>query len=511
MVADKSGQFPFDRRRAGVLVHVSSLAAKFGIGDFGPAAYALTDFLAQAGMSLWQILPLNPVNPSAGNSPYSSFSAFAVSPLFLSPKTLVADGLLASSDLDAMDEQSAGRINYNQVHETKAKVCSLVLANALPFLDNDAGFKAYCRENHFWLNDFALFMALKDAHQGLAWTKWPKDLRRRDPKSLELWRERLSLEILGQSFMQYLLDSQWSRVRAYCRRKGIAVLGDLPMYVSLDSADVWANPRLFQLDAEFRPLRVSGAPPDYFSKTGQFWGNPLYDWKTMAADGFCWWKQRMQRNAALFDAVRIDHFRGLAAYWSIPADARSAREGKWISGPGRAVLQALFQAVPDMPVVAEDLGEITPDVHVLRDAFCLPGMRILQFGFSGDPRENPHVPHNHVPCSVVYTGTHDNTTTRDWFQNELSLPERDRVGRYLGCPGLGEDEIASRLSMAALSSCARTCILPVQDILNLAAEGRMNMPSLAQGNWTWRMMPGDLQPALAAGLRTLVEMYGRLP
>jgi 4-alpha-glucanotransferase len=503
-----------DQRSCGVLLHISSLPSPYGIGDLGPQAHAFAETLAAAGLKHWQFLPLTPTSTFIGNSPYSSPSAFAGNPLFISPEILLADGLITHAELEAasyryLQDQNPARVNYeavsaqreyllNLAFERRTGAChsdssarallpvsSLLPLSARPPLQEDPSFCAFVRENSYWLDDYALFAAIKASFGGQSWIDWPESLKRRDPHALASWRASNASAVLRQQFIQYLFAAQWASLHKHCAELGIKLIGDLPIYVTHDSADVWSRPDLFKLDAQGQPLAVSGVPPDYFSPTGQRWGNPVYAWDKMRAENFAWWIKRLEYNLSLVDTLRLDHFRGFCAYWEIPADEATAINGKWVPAPGREFLAALRARFGELPLIAEDLGVITPDVRALMAEFDLPGMKVLQFAFGGDPAQSPDVPYRHPRRSVVYTGTHDNQTGKQWF-SEAPEQEKKTFTFYRG-QDLDPDYANEVLMRMALESRADVCILPMQDILRLGAEGRMNTPSSAKGNWEWRL------------------------
>lgn len=491
------------RRSAGVLLHVTSLPGPYGIGDLGPEARRWVDVLAGAKQTWWQTLPLTP--PGDGDSPYQSLSAFAGNPMLISPDDLVADGLLTRGEVRAATLPQ-GDVDYARVGESKAglraRVCERFHSGASPALKE--AFDGFRTANRAWLDDFTLFMALRAAHGNRSWTEWPRPLVRRNPEALRAARRELRNAIEDRALVQFLFFRQLAALRAYARSKGVSLIGDLPIFVSADSADVWANPQLFQLDRHSRPKRVAGVPPDFFSEDGQRWGNPLYDWKAMARDGFRWWANRCRAALVQADIVRIDHFRGFEAYWSIDAAQLTARRGRWVRAPGDALFRSLRKTLGALPFIAEDLGVITPEVETLRDDFGLPGMRVLQFGLGGPP-DNPFLPHNHVPHAVAYTGTHDNDTTAGWWRT-LSAKERRAARTY--ADGIDGDP-AYAVMRLAWSSVARTAIAPLQDVLGLGSEARMNTPGTPTGNWTWRAKAGDLTPRKFERLAELTERYGR--
>ena len=491
-------------RVSGILLHPTSLPGRFGIGDLGPEALEWVEFLAAAGQKLWQVLPLGPTG--YGDSPYQSFSAFAGNPYLVSPECLAEDGLLATADLESAPAFPSARVDFGPVIEWKlallARAHERFAAGAASALA--APYAEFRREHAAWLEDFALFMALKDAHGGAAWTTWEPGLAGRRPGALESARTRLAAAMDSQRGRQFLFFRQWAAVRAAAHDAGIRILGDVPIFVAHDSADVWANPGLFQLDARGAPTVVAGVPPDYFARTGQLWGNPLYRWDVMRRDGYAWWIARLRATLAMVDLVRLDHFRGFEACWEVPAGDPTAEHGRWVEGPGDHFFDAVRSALGALPVIAEDLGHITPPVVALRDWLELPGMRILQFAFGSSAR-NPYLPHNHVRNCVVYTGTHDNDTTRGWY---ASAPEKERhfARSYLGREG---GDFTWDLIRAGMASVADTFIVPLQDVLDLGPEARMNLPGRLGGNWGWRFRREQLTDASRDRLLDLTETYGR--
>jgi len=494
------------QRSAGLLLHPTSLPGRFGIGDLGPESERFLDWAVSAGQQLWQVLPLQPAG--GGDSPYSAASAFAGNPLLLSPERLVEEKLLPAEALDGVEEFPADRVDFGAVRGWKQKLLRFSWAR---FREEGPGnlredFEAFrAAERHaFWLPDWALFCALKVKFAGAAWTQWPPELALRETASLSGARRELAEEIAYQEFLQFLFFRQWGRVKSEANRRGIGLFGDVPIYVAHDSADVWAHRDLFDLDASGRPELLAGVPPDYFSETGQLWGYPLYRWDRMEQDNFAWWTERIRASLALADLVRIDHFRGFASYWAVPAGAPDARGGQWMPGPGEKLFRALSQALDNPAIVAEDLGTITPDVAELLSRLGVPGMRVLQFAFSEE--DSPHAPHRHVSNAVVYTGTHDNDTARGWF-SRLSASERRRLEDYLGrC-----EEIEWDLIRAAYASVADRAVVPLQDVFGLGSEARMNTPAKPSGNWTWRARSEDFTPERAERLKRLAELTGRKP
>lgn len=496
-------------RRCGVLLHVSSLPGRHGIGDFGPTAHEFIDFLAAAGQRLWQMLPLTPINAGAGNSPYSSYSAFAGNTLFVSPDLLVRQGILHPRDMAHPPFLSKDRVDYGAAAAWREKLLEQAFDNVFAGLRADRGFEAFCNKEAFWLDDYCLFKALKREQGGASWLSWPRGIRLREKEALAAARERLGYDILRERYAQYLFSQHWQSLRDYAAKRGVDLLGDVPIYVSLDSSDVWSHREIFELDDEGLPIYCAGAPPDYFSETGQMWGNPVYDWERQERDGYSWWQERLRHEASRFDMLRLDHFRGFCGFWQVPACEPTAENGLWIPGPGAKFFQAMLENVPGLSILAEDLGVITEDVVALMHRFGFPGMKILQFAFSPDMGKNFYIPHNIPTHSAVYTGTHDNNTIRGWFVEDLDDEGRKRFCDYAG-RGVAEDEVADAMIRMALGSVAETCVIPMQDYLNLGANGRMNMPGVAGGNWGWRMGPEAAREDLAARMRFLAGIYGRI-
>jgi 4-alpha-glucanotransferase len=489
-------------RSAGILLHPTSLPSPFGIGDLGPVASEWIDLLAGAGQTWWQILPLGPTG--YGDSPYQSFSAFAGNPNLLSPELLQRDGLLSNTDLAGF-HFPADHVDYGAVIPFKRGLLRRAWDHfqsgatpALRPLFDDFNARQAC-----WLDDYALFMALKDAHEGACWLDWSADLILRKPAALEQARRRLASGVGLHRFGQFLFFRQLAALRQHAHQRGVRLIGDVPIFVSADSADVWANPHLFRLDEERRPKVVAGVPPDYFSPTGQLWGNPHYDWEALRRTRYAWWVARLRATLEQVDLVRLDHFRGFDAVWEVPADAETAQDGHWVKVPGADLLSAVRSALGGLPLIAEDLGLITPEVYALRDQFRLPGMRVLHFAFNAP--DNRFLPHHYEKNTVVYTGTHDNDTTVGWYEN-LPGHERDLLHRY--APGVGQD-IAWELIRMAWSSVADLAITPLQDVLSLSSEARMNFPGRPAGNWGWRLVSGQLTPGHLDRLADLTWLYSR--
>ena len=494
-------------RRSGILLHLTSLPSRYGVGDFGDGAYQFVDFLAEAGQSLWQILPLTPTSSLSGNSPYTSSSAFALNPLLISPDFLVKERLLAPSDLEHIPAFAANKVDYEAAFRFKQSLLQTAWQRSHD-RPQDRDFVAFCRDQAFWLDDYALFTAFGKHTGGLPWHAWPPAMKQGTRAGRQKWQAELAEDILATQWVQYLLFKQWSALKAYCNQRHIQIVGDLPIYVSYESADVWAHPGIFQLNEEGRPIVVAGVPPDYFSTTGQLWGNPVYRWDALKETGYAWWLQRMEHTLRLYDRVRLDHFRGFAGYWVVPAAATTAVDGKWEKAPAHEFFTTLVQRFPDLPVIAEDLGVITPDVREIMAEFGFPGMKVLQFAFTPDLPTNPYAPHHHIPNTVVFTGTHDNNTTRGWFRSELDESGKRRLSDYLGRE-VKEAESHWELIRLALMSVGNTAIVPMQDALGLGEEARMNVPAVAGGNWTWQLRAEQLTPALAERLARLARLYGR--
>lgn len=491
-------------RASGLLLHPTSLAGSHGLGDLGAEAYRFVDFLASAGQRLWQVLPLGPTGH--GNSPYAARSATAGNPLLISLERLVEQGLLSREDLAQATAFTPGRVDYSEAERVKWSA----LRRAAETFRRSASarqrgsLEAFRLEHSAWLEDYALFMALRDATGGAPWQSWDRGLAGRDRSTLDAAREAHAAGVDFHVLAQHLFWEQWSSLREYAHERGIRLVGDIPIFVALDSADVWARRHLFWLDDSGNPTVVAGVPPDYFSATGQRWGNPLYRWDVMAGEGYWWWTERFRATLGLVDVARLDHFRGFQACWEIPAGHPTAERGRWAPGSGIAVFDAARRALGELPLIVEDLGVITPDVVELRQDLGYPGMKVLQFAFDSGP-SNPFLPHNFEPHVVVYTGTHDNDTTLGWFRT-LSEAERAYALRYLGADG---QNISWELIRLALSSVADTAIVPAQDVLGLGSEARMNYPGRAEGNWHWRLKPGHLTNAHAERLAELARVYGR--
>ncbi|MBO5837233.1 MAG: 4-alpha-glucanotransferase [Oscillospiraceae bacterium] len=488
-------------RGSGILMHITSLPGPYGVGTFGKYAYAFVDFLQKAGQRYWQILPLNPTG--YGDSPYQSCSAFAGNPYLIDLEDLVREGLLKEEDLAAVCwAEREDRVDFCRLYENRLNILRLAWSR----FDRAEEMEAFCRENSDWLPDFALFMALKAQNGGKSWQQWPEDLKRRQPDAIWQARHQLQEQIRFYSFVQYLFQKQWSALRKYANEKGILIIGDVPIYVPMDSADVWSSPELFQMDENLQPTAVAGCPPDAFSDDGQLWGNPLYDWGKMKKNGFLWWLRRLKAAQKLYDVVRLDHFRGFEAYWSVPYGEETAKNGKWVKGPGMAFINALKAALPQLPIIAEDLGFLTQEVLQLRDESGYPGMKVLEFAFeSGEP--SAYLPHKYIRNTVCYTGTHDNMTMRQWFETATEEAVRYAT-EYMHLTQ--QEGLVWGTIRTAFESVSDLCIIQMQDYLNLGGEARMNFPGTTQNNWVWRMIDGSCTDALAQKICKLAQLYERI-
>jgi 4-alpha-glucanotransferase len=503
-------------RSSGILLHPTCLPNSYGIGDFGPAVFEFLDFLKDAGQKLWQVLPLNPTG--YGDSPFQCFSASAGNHLLISLEKLQRDGIIEASDIRDKPDFPQDSVDFGRVIHWKNR---LLTKAAERFLENARGkdrpaFEDFCAKNTSWLPDYALFMACKQEHGGLAWNQWPSEISQRTPTGLKAARDRLKDEIRTVQYWQFEFFRQWKEVQSYAHKLGLRIVGDLPIYVALDSADVWTNPQYFQLSADGEPVQIAGVPPDYFSATGQCWGNPIYRWDRLEQTGYRWWIERFRAALELYDAVRIDHFRGFEAYWQIPSGETTAINGRWVKGPGGDFFAALEREFGDLPIIAENLGVITPEVESIRSRFRFPGMAILQFAFGNDPQGPSFRPHNYSRELAAYTGTHDNDTTVGWWNSsgasdstrtpEDVAKEHAFARAYLN---LSDEPIHWVMIRTILSSIADLAITPLQDVLGVGSEARMNLPGTAKGNWRWRFRPEALTSEHAKRLREMVELYDR--
>jgi 4-alpha-glucanotransferase len=501
-------------RASGVLLHPTSLPGPFGIGDFGPEAYKFVDQLEQAGQTYWQLLPLGPTG--YGDSPYQCFSAFAGNPLLISPEKLFEDGLIGKTDLADKPNFPIGKVDFGSVTNWKIQLAQKAFQGFLKTSGEICEhYEVFCDEQRDWLDDYAMFRAIKVSQAGRPWYEWPDRFKFRDEKTIRIAAEQLAEPIRAEKVLQFLFFKQWKELRSYANDQGIKIIGDIPIFVALDSADVWCHQDQFKLNTDGSAKVVAGVPPDYFSTTGQLWGNPIYDWDAMARDGFAWWVKRFRATFSIVDIARVDHFRGFCAAWEVPGADETAEHGSWVDVPGKELFATLKRELGELPVIAEDLGVVTPDVEDLRDTFGFPGMRILQYAFGGDAK-NHDLPHNYVNNCVAYTGTHDNDTTVGWWESKAgSGSTRDSEAidhehefclKYLNSHG---DEINWDLIRAIWASVADTAITPVQDLLGLGTEGRMNLPASDSGNWFWRLKDGALTDDILSRLRDVTITYGR--
>ncbi len=495
------------KRASGVLLHITSLPGEYGIGDFGSQAYRFADFLSKAKQCYWQILPLNPPHSRINISPYNCLSAFAGNTSLISPEMLYKSGYLNKSDIVPVGKFPSEDVDYKRAEAFRETIFNKLLDNNA--LKNETEkFEKFCIDNKGWLDDYALFIGLSEHFKTTDWSTWPKQLRDRKTGALREAGETVRDYSEKEKALQYIFYKQWFALKKYCNELGISIIGDMPIYVSYQSADVWANQKIFKLDKSRRPVFKSGVPPDLFSKTGQLWGNPVYKWQVLKEQDYHWWIERMRQNLKLYDIFRIDHFRGFVKFWQVPGGDKTAMNGKWIKGPGEDLFNTLYKYLPSAQIIAEDLGFITSDVRELVKKLNLPGMKILHFAFSDTSGKNPYLPHNHIENCIVYPGTHDNNTTIGWFEKELKANQKKALFEYLGHKFSGR-ELPWVLIRMAMASVAETAIIPMQDLLGLGPEARMNYPAKIQGNWKWRMKKGQVNDKLANQLAKLTELYGR--
>jgi len=491
-------------RKAGILLHPTSLAGKYGIGTFGKEAYQFIDFLNQAKFKVWQVLPITA--PGYGNSPYQCYSSIAGNPVLIDLENLQQMGFLSVADLIVHQSSfvESSKVNFDLISALKfpllRKAYNAFRQNSSAFSD----FIGFCNYHEGWLNDFALFMALKENQGGKPITEWDPLLRTKNTEAIYAIYDKLIDEVGFQKFIQYIFFRQWMNLKRYANERGIEIMGDIPIYVAADSADVWANPKYFDVDNELKPISVAGVPPDYFSKTGQLWGNPVYRWEEMKSDDFQWWRNRLKGTFAIFDSVRIDHFRGFAQYWAIPAGDKTAENGTWKDAPGISLFESIAQHLGKLEIVAEDLGVITPDVTELRDKFNFPGMKILQFAFDSS-ENNEYLPHNYTQNSVVYTGTHDNNTSLGWM-NDASIDDLNKAINYMNCT---QKSFVHSLVRLVLASTANIAIIPMQDLLELNENARMNIPGTPNDNWNWKLTQLNVDSLNSETYKFLNQLYGR--
>lgn len=484
-------------RTSGILLHITSLPSRFGIGDLGEAAYGFVNVLAETKQKLWQVLPLGPTG--FGDSPYQCFSTFAGNPLLISLEKLSEAGLLSAEDLNTNENFDDTKVDYGKVINYKYALYRKAFAN----FAEDKDYKTFCTK-HTWLNDYALFISLKQHFNGRSWNEWDKDIKLKEPEAVARYTKNLAKEIAFHKFLQYCFFKQWHELKAYANKNGVQIIGDIPIYVAFDSSDAWGSPKTFFFDKNMNPTKVAGVPPDYFSKTGQLWGNPLYNWRELKKDNYKWWRDRVQAIRELVDIIRIDHFRGFCGYWAVPYGSETAMDGKWEKGPGADIFIAIKELLGDLPILAEDLGVLTPDVHALRDKFGFPSMKILEFAFNANEGSS-YIPHLLERNSVVYTGTHDNDTVVGWFRT-AAPQDKALFMEYTNTDGKDVAWDFIRLAFASVSNIA---IVPMQDILSLDSDARMNTPSLASGNWQWRFKWNQVTPDLKGRLKRFTELYQR--
>jgi 4-alpha-glucanotransferase len=498
-----------EKRASGILLHISSLPSNYGIGDLGPQAYKFADFLTAGKQSYWQVLPLNP--PTLRKNPYSPYncsSAFAGNTFLISPQLLYQEGFLVKKDIQQIPEFPGDKVNYKTVipYKTKLLKKAFVAFRNKPKPDE---FVRFCTENKNWLEDFSIFAALRKSLGFCLWCDWPYKLKERTNKTIKSIKVKLYDEIEREQFLQYMFFKQWYSLKSYCNQHGIKLIGDISFYVAYDSADVWANPEIFKLYRNKRPKYAAGVPPDYFSRNGQLWGNPVYNWHTLKSRRYFWWKKRVEQSLKMFDLVRIDHFRGFSAFWQVPAHATTATKGRWVTGPGKDFFDKSFKKSSMLKkVIAEDLGHITPDVHRLIKVLRIPGMRVLLFAFDGNRQANPHHPNNHIRNSVVYTGTHDTNTIRGWFEREAKARQKKCLYEYTD-KKITASSVHRELIRLAMNSVADLVIIPMQDILGLGVESRMNHPGTVRNNWTWRMKASQITSRKAQKLAKMTEITDR--
>jgi 4-alpha-glucanotransferase len=496
------------KRGSGILLHITSLPSPYGIGDLGPGAYRFVDFLSETRQSFWQILPLTLTCSAYGNSPYSSYSTYAGNHLLISPQRMVYNELLSETDIQETPDFPTDTVDYQATTKYKKELLQGAYEKNKGKLTGHQDFQRFCSEHAHWLNDFSLFISIKNHLNGKAWNEWPVELRDRHEHALTEWTGRLQDSILKEKFIQYIFFNQWYSLRNYCDSKDIKIIGDMPIYVNYDSADVWANPDIFSLDEEKNPMYVAGVPPDYFSSTGQLWGHPVYKWSVLKNNRYAWWIKRIEHKLKLFHMFRLDHFRGFVGYWQVHSSEKTAINGRWVEGPADDFFKVLLKHIPDISIIAEDLGVITPDVKKIIKRFGFPGMKVLLFAFGENISANPYAPHNHIQNCVVYTGTHDNNTIKGWFKRELNAADRKRISEYIG-RDVSENTIHWDLVRLAMMSVADMVIIPMQDLLGLGEKERMNLPASPEGNWEWRLVPDQLSSSLVKKLADMTDIYGR--
>jgi 4-alpha-glucanotransferase len=498
---------PVNPRGAGILMHITSLHSPFGIGDVGKDAFAFADFLHQGKQKYWQILPLTPVDQSQGYSPYSASASMAGNTLLISLELLKEDRLLTDSDIHNAKVRNTGKVNYGEVEAIKRKMLNKAYEK-FRGKKRDSSFIDYCETEAHWLTDFSAYVLLKEINGGNAWFEWPSEYKNRNPKALSKIHNKHPDRIEKVKWQQFIFHKQWQALRRHCHKLNISLVGDLPFYVSYDSADVWANQDIFSLDENGKMKGVAGVPPDYFNSDGQLWGMPVFNWTALKKSNYEWWLNRLLKNTSLYDVIRLDHFRAFADYWEVPANEQTAKNGKWNRGPRNDFFRTVRKSIPELPFIAEDLGDIDEPVYALRDRYKLPGMKVLQFAFGDKPGESAYTPHNHAPDFIVYTGTHDNNTTRGWFRKDMGQEEKRNLSSYTG-KKINEENVHIELARLAYSSVCRIAIIPMQDILGLDEEARMNTPASVNNNWSWRMRANAISREIEDRLIEWTALYKR--
>jgi 4-alpha-glucanotransferase len=506
---DKHAKTKSKERGAGILMHISSLPSRYGIGDLGPEAHHFAEFLGRAKQKYWQLLPLNPIEEKQSYSPYSSTSSMAGNTLFISPDLLTEDGMLQVEDLKISSLKHSGKVDYSSAEKIKNKILEKAFRNFLrsPRLIDDE-FETFCSSEQAWLDDFALYSIIKELNKGKPWYQWPQPLRERETKALEKIKAENHEKIQRIKWLQFIFFRQWKRLQQHCHSLKISLVGDLPFYISYDSVDVWSNREIFSVDKNGALLKMAGVPPDYFNADGQLWGMPVFNWDVLKKQNYRWWMQRLQKNASLYDIVRLDHFRAFADYWEVPSNEKTAKNGKWQLGPGAEFFTIAKRELGNLPFIAEDLGMITEPVYKLRDKFEFPGMKVLQFAFGSNMSESDYIPHNYKPNFIVYTGTHDNNTTLGWFRKDAGQTEKKNLNRYLR-KKITESNVSGELIQLAYSSVAKIAIVPFQDALELDEKSRMNMPASIKNNWLWRVRKTEITEGVERKLASWSELYNR--
>jgi 4-alpha-glucanotransferase len=498
------------KRSSGIILHITSLPSAYGIGDFGPEAYNFAEFLKNTGQKYWQILPINPVQEGSGYSPYSGLSAFAGNPMLISPDILFKDGFVEQKDLHFETSAAISKVDFEEVSNFKNNLFEVAFRK---FKSSEGqskpDYQHFEKSSSYWLEDFAIFMSLKNLYDKRMWTEWPESFKDRNTVAIERLKEELKEAIEKEKFLQYIFFSQWEALKKHCLEMNVHFFGDLPIYVGYDSADVWSHPEYFELDNDKQPITVSGVPPDYFSETGQLWGTPVFNWDLLKEEHYEWWVKRIEQNLKMFDLLRLDHFRAFSAFWEVPYGEETAINGKWRKGPADYLFAILKEKFPHMPFIAEDLGEIDDDVRELMKQFKLPGMKVLLFAFGKDLPGSAYAPHHHIPHCIVYTGTHDNNTVRGWFEKEASEEDKTRLSYYVNY-SLNRNNVHEAMIRLAMMSVADLVIFPMQDVLGLGQEAIMNKPSVAKGNWSWRLNKELITNEVSKGLLDLVTIFDRI-